>query len=869
MLSTWLRSVSLPAAWLSLDRRDSDLVTFLTYFVAAVHTLFPQSCEQTQATMELPQLPAIRDIANSLVNEISALRQDFILVLDDYHLIRKPEVHKLVLALVYRLPVHVHLVISSRSDPPFPFARLRAQGRVAEVRTENLRFNAEEAQALLEQDFGASVTPEATELLVKRTEGWAVGLQLAALSMRGHSDPVAFARAFRDNINRHVLEYLTSDVLTRQPETIQNFLLRTSILDQFSASLGDALSHDDGVLGSVTDTKRLDSAAILRRLEQSNLFVSSLDDNGEWYRYHDLFRDMLREQLTRTCGREFVAQLHAKASTWFASHGLIEEALQHALAAGDTESAATLVERYKHDWLNNEQWGSLDRALSLLPDDVVQARPALLLVKAFVWQVQGRVAHIMPIVDKAEALLEASTISDASRQELRGEIDLLRSFAASSTNDFHASLALAERALQRLPVEHVFMRGTALYFLCTASQYMGRFKVAVRTIQHELDSGQTQHSTYVLRILFALAAIHLYEGRLHETATYAANLLNMAAQHQRPLSIGWARFALGLCWYEQNDLDAAAIHFEANVRQAHSIHVEAAYGSFMGLALTFQARGESARANETAQALSDFDLEQAGRLLLREAQSFRARLALLQGDVAGAVRWVETTDDDDNLYGQGYAESPGVTRAHVLIAAGTPEHLRAAMKQLDQLLATARSMHDVRWQIPILALQALALHAQGKTSDALDALESALNLAKPGAFIRTFVDLGSPLAELLEHLVRQNRQSAYAARLLRAFPLSPEKQVRDSQTLPAGATPRMSNANVDLQLIEPLTERELEVLRLLTQRLSNKEIAGILFISEGTVKNHMHNILHKLGVKRRLEAIHRAHALGLGLLAPA
>jgi LuxR family maltose regulon positive regulatory protein len=405
----------------------------------------------------------------------------------------------------------------------------------------------------------------------------------------------------------------------------------------------------------------------------------------------------------------------------------------------------------------------------------------------------------------------------------------------------------------------------------------GHFKAAVRSIQQELDSGHALNITYYLRILFALSSIHYLEGHLHEAATYGGNFLSVAAKHQRPLSIGWARFVLGLCCYEQDDLAAAAAHFGSNVRQPYNIHMQTACDSFIGLALTFQAQGESIRSNETAKALSEFDLEQGGGLFLGETQSFRARLALLQGDLARAVHWAETTDADSNLYGQGNLESPALTRAQVLIASGTPEHLYAAMEQLDQLLAAARSVHDIRRQIEILVLQALTLRALGKTSGALDALEAALILAEPGGFIRTFVDLGSPLAELLSDLIRQNRQSAYATRLLAAFPGSPEKQFRTLlplplqavplQALPAQVASRVDNAAVDATLMEPLTDRELEVLRLLAQRLPNKEIAGVLFISEGTVKNHVHHILEKIGVKRRVEAIHRAKALGL--LSPA
>jgi LuxR family maltose regulon positive regulatory protein len=869
LLSAWLSRMSLPAAWLSLDRHDGDLATFLTGIVAATRTLFPQSCEQTLAMLEFPQLPATRDIANSLVSEMSQLPHDFILVLDDYHLAHKPAVHKLILALIYRLPAHLHLVISTRTDPPMSLAKLRAQGQLAEVRTENMRFSAEEAQTLLEQELGASVAAEAIESLLDRTEGWAVGLRLAALSMRNHSNPVAFASAFRNGVDRHVMEYLTDDVLARQPETIRDFLLRTSIVDQFSASLGDALRNGDSMpAGATGSSPRSDSTAILKRLERSNLFLSSLDDRGEWYRYHHLFRDALHQQLTRLRGREFVAQLHAKASAWFASRGLIGEAIQHALAAGDTELAAMLVERNKHDWLNNEQWGTLDRALNALPNEVVQTRPALLLARALIWQVRGRVAHVTPMVEQADALLEASTITGSSRRALRGEIDLLRSFVADSTHDAQTALAYAQRALERLPVEHAHVRGNALLISCLASQAVGHFKAAARTIQQELDGGQSLHTPYLLRILFALSAIHYREGHLHEATTYAGHFLNMAAKLQRPLSIGWARLVLGLCCYEQDDLDAAAAHFGSNVRQQYNIHVHTARDSLIGLALTFQAQGESIRSNETADALSEFDLEQGGGLFLGATQSFRARLALLQGHLARAAAWAETMDAGSNLYGQGEFENPAVTRAHVLIAAGTLEHLHAAIELLDRLLVAARAVHDVHWQIEILALQALALRALGKTSGAHDALEAALVLAEPGGFIRTFADLGTPLAELLGDLILQGRQPAYAMRLLAAFPGSTEKQFNTLQALPSEATPlvvtpRVHNATVDATLFEPLTDRELEVLGLLTQRLPNKEIAEVLFISQGTVKNHVHHILEKLGVTRRVEAVHRAKALDL------
>jgi LuxR family maltose regulon positive regulatory protein len=851
LLAEWLTSVPISAVWLSLDRSDDHLPTFVAYFVAAIRTVFPDACCETLALLQAPQLPATRRLAQSLIEDISQLQQDFILVLDDYHFIREPEVHKLVLALLYRTSRRLHLVLSARTDPPLSISRLRAQRQLVELRGADLQFGTEEARMLVEEEAGARLPASVIDALVERTEGWAVGLRLAALSLRGHSDPVAFADAFRNTLNQHILDYLTEDVLVRQPKPVQQFLLRTSILERFNADLGDALSDD---------AQSADSAVILRRIERSNLFVTRLDDQGEWVRYHHLFRDALQHRLKHTCGNDFVARLHARASAWFAQHGLIEEALQHALASGDMALAADLVEQYKHDWLNHEQWRTLEGALSLLPDETVQTRPALLLARVIIWLVQGNLSGVLPRLEQAQTLIGASAGGDKSSNALLGESDMVRSYVALfAMNDAQTALACAQRALEYVPVTHAYVRGLAMLFWAIAAQLTGQFKTTVHTLNRELDSIGELHSRYAPRLLFALSTIHSAEGYLDELAEYAGHHLRKSAEQHLTINVGWAHYWLGVFCYERDELDAAAAHFSANTQRSHGLNAQCAHDSFVGLALTYQAQGKPIQANETAAALAEFDSELLNPHLLAETRSLHARLALLQGALAPAMLWAQTADVGTNLKLMVYLEIPALTHVKALIASGIPEHTQRAAQWVEELLAKARSMHSTRREIEILALQALALHAQGQLDPALDALQSALALGEHRGFVRTFVDLGEPMRELLKLLVRADRQAAYATRLLAAFTRARSEPAAPEQP----ALAMLKTTAVELELIEPLTDREFEVLSLLNQHLSNKEIGQALFISQPTVKSHTTHIFHKLGVTKRREAVHRARTLGL------
>ena len=875
LLAEWLPENGRPWAWVSLDRTDSDLATFIAYFVAAVQTANPSACQGTHELLRAPQLPPLAQLATTLINDLAGLPSDALLVLDDYHVIRERAVHELLTALVYRLPRQLHLVIATRADPPLPIARWRATGYVAEIRAADLRFTTDEARAFLDLETGLVLPQPVFSRISESSEGWIASLKLVALSIRSratHPEPAQvpdLAGIFEKEANRHVADFLMEDVLARQPKIVRDFLLRTAILDRFTAPLCDALGSDSTAPPSTAKAKD-----ILKWIERANLFLVALDEQRRWYRYHHLFRSLLENQLRLACAEADIAQLHLRASAWFARQGLTEEAVQHALAAGDVDRAATLIEERKHDLLNHEDWHTIKRWLDWLPAELVERRPALLLARGRIMHFQGRYTQLQPLLGRVAVLLAGPAPDgagmtppqplDSIQLDLEHR-DLSALVALLVGDDPQAAHALLDGMWDRVSPSHEFLRGTLALTWAMASQFTGRFHEARQMLIAEL-SALDEHRGYVAgRLLLALSLIHIFEGQWDEGVRWAGRLLARARVSKSLLSLGWAHHCLGVCSYERNDLRAAAAHFQENAEHADSLNARCAHDSLVGLALTRRALGERAASDSAIEALESFDLHHAFPSFEAEAQSVRARLALLGGDMPAAQRWLGVTDVAQVMAGHLQQmmtfEIPQLTLMRVLIAGGRPADLQRAETELDRLLATARRLHAVRREIEILALQSLVQSTLGKSSLALDALA----LAQPRRFVRTFVDLGPELARLLGELVRRGRHSSYAGELLAAFdqPRPAPDSAPDAAPNPATQSPRPGG-----KLIEPLTNRETEILNLMAQHLTNDEIARALFISPLTVKSHTRNLFDKLGVKRRRFAIQRAQELGLLTTSP-
>ena len=844
LVADWLRQLSMTqgqrssikSAWVSLDETDNELDIFLRYVITAVQTVFPGTwaCENTESLLDTVQAPPLNIVANAFINDLNAVPAPLFLALDDYHLITDPAIHQLMSRLARYLPRMLRLLLITRVDPPFPLlARRRAQGRLVEIRAADLRFTPVEAYAVLRETTDTAVTMETAVALDTETEGWIIGLQMAGLSLRYQTDPAAFARSLRERGRRLAMDFLLDEVLSRQPRSILEFLLQTAILERFCAALCTAVINSP-------EQSAQQAQDSLDQLERTNLFLVPLDERGEWYRYHHLFRQLLQQRLVQEYEPEKIADLHRRAGAWLAEHRYTQEALRHLLAAGDVEAAVSLIEASRREVLNQEDFHTLERSLGMLPERVVSTRPSLLLLKAWVLRLQFKLETLPLILQQVDRVLaaEANGAAEASvvtPDILRGERDVLWSEIYFWNSDFQRSRASGRSALALLPRNHFFTRGLAVYYKCQALQAVGQFDQAVTLLNEMLADEQVQHLAFRSRMLIAAASVYGAAGDLQHMKQVCQFLLELGQAEHSSISLAWGHYGLGFVYYHWNLLAEARDHWASVPKFRYHIHFRAYHEAMLGLAFVQQHQGEADHAQQTLDSLEKVLLEMGQSQLVPEVAAFRARLALQQGGLATAVQWAETTSGPHYLP-TWFWETSELTRVKVYIAQGTAVSLQKAASLLHTSQQAAEQAHQTNQLIEIWALRALVEVAQDNLEAALAACRQAVELAEPGGFLRIFVDLGSAMADLLRQLAVRGISVAYIGTILAAFPGSH---------------------------FPSLTEQEEQILALLQQGLSNKKIAQQLVISLNTVKKHNRNIYQKLGVHSRDQAITQAEALGL------
>lgn len=828
LVAGWMhsRGSTLPAValtWLSLDENDNDPARFFTYFVAALQKVDPAIGQGAQVMASDALLP-------SLVNDVAATPQPFVLVLDDYHLIQAPPIHQAMSFLLEHQPPQMLLVIATREDPPLPLSRLRARAQMTDIRQRDLQFNQEEAADFLQATMALELSATDVAILQRRTEGWIAGLQLAALSMQQIDDSQRgqFV-ADLDGSQRYILDYLVDEVFTRQVPSVQDFMLKTSILDRLTASLCDAV------------TGRSDSQQVLLALEQANLFIVRLDESRQWYRYHHLFQDLLR---TQRVGLDTVA-LHLRAACWYERKGLLDEAMDHALAAGDWDEAERMMGGAAALVMNNGQFTTLTRWLDALPLERLRGSSELAAIKAWGLLSMGQIEAFETWIELAHELLpdNASGASQAM-------VVCLQMYLAQFQHNLPQVVELAIRALQLLEEADPYgLRGVALSNLASAQAAMGDLAAAMQTFLTLAQLGQERGlPDSAVTAFSSLAWLKHLQGRAHEAVAlgqHALALCTDARGNRLPLA-GYPHAALGLIHYDLNELDQAYAHLVQGLSLAGQLGpstsvIQAAFT----LARIQQLRGET----ETARTTVDNTCRAAARLKLPLADAlaaaWEADFALKLGNVEAAARWAERS-------GQSMAGPPDLVRedgyltyTRVLLAQKRTDEARALLTQLER---SARTSGRVRSLITICILKALAQIESGQKEQALASLDEAVRLAAPEGYGRAFLDQGQAVLALLPGV-------RYAA------PEFVDSLLRDSRT-PA-APRRDGRALIQQPLAEPLSERELEVLELVANGLTNQEIAAKLFISVGTVKTHVHNVCGKLAANSRTQAAARGRELGL------
>lgn len=855
LLSEWIPQSPRCVTWLSLDDSDNDPARFWLYFIAALQMLNHEIGMGAQSLLQSPQPAGIETVLTILINEIAAFPDSFAHVFDDYHLIENPEIDDALAFLIDHQPPNMHLVLNTRADPDLPVSRLRARGQLVEIRAIDLRFSFEEASQFLNQSMGLDLSEENVAALEQRTEGWITGLQLAALSMQGSGDVDGFIKAFTGS-NRYIVNYLVEEVLNQRPGGTLDFLLQTSILDRLCGSLCEAVTRQAG--GHET----------LQKLEQAHLLTIPLDDEGIWYRYHHLFAEVLQARL-RQSQPELVVDLHGRASEWYEAHGSIAEAVQHALAADDLMRAAELIDRERWTLLGRGEANTLRNWLDDLPVEVISHRPGLSLAYAWIFSLLEQAEAIEPRLQDAEKALAANATKGPERTPLgddaiRGEIATLRAETALSKSDIQAAIQLCRNALELLPEDNLLMRGVTTYFLGHGERRGGHMVEAESAYVKASSLGlQTDNFLLALHALAYLSSVQITMGRLNEAAETSQHILQITAERGRgawPVA-GLAYQGLSKLHYEWNDLDVAVRYSNLGIESGQ-------YGGLTGLeinslsvlAFALQAQGNLEEADQVLRQIAALNDQHHHPVHAAHAAAWEARLRLRQGRLEQAVRWAETCglgiEDAVLPYTR---EVEYLTLARVLIAQEQPE---AVLRLLVRLQQVAESDQRKGSLIQISMLQALACQTQGDLPSALDTLERALAMAEPEGYVRTFLDEGEPVRLLISEVssaianstADSSRLLAYTDRLLSSFNIT----IRTPPNQP------ISNQQSTINnLVDPLSERELEVLHLIQAGFNNQEIAEHLVIAVSTVKSHINNLYSKFGVHSRTQAIAIARDLGL------
>jgi LuxR family maltose regulon positive regulatory protein len=829
-----------PSAWLSLDERDDDLVTFLTYFITAIQTMFPAACRDTLALLNAATLPPLDVLSRSLINELDQLEPAFTLVLDDFYFILDPAIHDLLNDLVRYPPRPLHLVVISRSDPSLPITTLRARGQVTEIRSRELRFTVAETGALLQQMQG--VAPEQTTAahLTEKTEGWVTGIRLAILALRKQGDLDGLLNRLPENLHQHVADYLLAEVVSDQPAAIQAFLLKTSILSRLNGPLCDVMADLDEPEGN--------GQATLEWLREARLFTLPLRDQPGSYRYHHLFQEHLQNQLEHRYDPADVATLHARASSWFAQAAFVDEALHHALTAGDALAAAQIVERTRLATLAADRWYMLEKWLDRLPHEIKMERPGLLLAQAHISIYSTRLGEIPPIIERADSLLDLLD-DDAHEPTLLAEMNFFRGLICYLQGEGARSVEFLTKAIALLPQSssgHLW--GHFEMWLGMALHLSGRKESAIRRLNEGIRTRNYWEPVVLSRLNFGLCFIHVMAGEWIQVWQQGLQFKEVSRSNGLIFSEAWANYMLGNASLQRFELEKAHYHFSLVVENRYVSNHRAAVDGMAGLALTLQLMGEGNEADEMMRLAHEFAQWTPDPGNLEIIRSCQARLALLRGDLDSAARWQHSLSETTKMPMFFFLENPSITQCRVLIAMGTKANLEKAAQKLQQLRQVTDATHNTCQMVEIIALQAVAFHQQGHLDEALRVLEQAVATAVPGGWIRPFVELGSPMADLLAQLQSQSVTLDYTRQILAAFPAF-------------GFEVKSSDPNRNLP--NPLTPRELQTLQLLATDLSVADIAAEMVVSVATVRTHTKRIYSKLNIHSRDGAVQRANELAL------
>lgn len=861
IIGTWLDYIeTLPkqgcdmrVSWLSLEEGDNQLLRFIRYFVGAIEEQYPQSCTSVVSLIYDKPPATIEALTDVLTDAISQLSGQLVLVLDDLHLIKDEAIYAFLARLVQYTYSHLHLVLITRVDPPLPLSRWRAQGQLSELRLHDLSFTVEETSAFFASQLAKMPTDEMICILHERTEGWVVGLRLVALALQSTTDYSALIDGFKANSNRYIIDYLMDDVLDQQSPSLQQFLISTSILNRFSASL----------CATVAEISETVAQQHINFLGRANLFLINLSTPALWYRYHHQFQSMLLSRLHERYDEAAICMLHRQAAAWLAAHGQIDEAIPHLLAIPDLTAIADLIESQRTMALNQHRFHELEEWLNLLPPQLLNQRPALLVCLAWVCDHRLDYMQCLATIQRAEALLDeqADTIPEVTNYLLRADIIALRITSDRSLDPEFAIAAIRQNWSQvrsYLAYTHCFV----VVWLSFAAHRLVGDDLPLEILLTALEQTPEWPHMARARIFYSLGILYWHRCNLTLSERAFQQGLHLSRQFKLPLATMLCNFGLALVssgrsqYVQAESFHLAVVqdpHFQNGLRAVVSTY------SLMGL---YALRGEVDAARPLIERLSAH-AEMMGRpYLINQVAALEAYLGLLNGDLPMAMRWA-LVDSQGVMYSA--SDRIPVIRATILMAEGSTPSLMEAERILDELDRRHEYEHDTAFGVETKILQVINWHKLGREADALRCLGTVVQLAVPNGLIGPFIERSQDIELLLGKLADRSEYTQLVNLLLSFFPSSgvknePVESVELTSTSMAHA---IITATLEQELVEALTDRELDILRLLEERLSNKEIAQKLIVSANTVRNHTSNIFSKLHADNRFHAVERARELGL------
>ena len=847
LASQWAASLDEPCAWITLDPTDTELSVFASYVVAAIRTYFPEACGECDALIEAPVPVPVEVLACNLLNGLDAIDGSFLLVLDDYHNIAPgSEVHGLIQLLNDHPTPKMRLILTTRRDPPLPIASWRARGTVAEVRLNELKFTTKEISDLLSKNLHFEARGRALTNLEEQTEGWIVAIRLLFLYARHLEDPGAFFEGLEGGI-RDTRDYLIEEVLSRQTGQVRDWLLRSSILDRFCPELCEVVG------GRNADPSRpsLTGQGFLATIHRESLFTIALDSQGEWYRYHHLFQELLQKLLQRDLDPAELSELHLRAAAWFEENGYIDEALDHALRAEDVDAASETFLRHRMSEIDADRWYVVERWFLRLRPVIEQKNLGMLMSEAWIALFRFQIERIPVLLEESEPLL-ADAPADSS--EL-GEWSFFQGCFAYWDADAARSIAELEKSLTLLPGKRGLPSGICELYLGMARCMDGEKDLALQKLEERIRLDDPAHDVYHSQLIgtrIILCLVSADAVRVHSEAERLRTLTTRSGIHN---SGAWCDYLQGGAYLQAMELERAEEYFALAAQDTYVLEPRAVLDSLAALALSLQLQGRSEESSRTLSRMEEAAQRYSTTEDVELAESCRARIALLRGESDLPLHWALRPMLPfalPNFFL--WLEVPALTQARVLIRQADESHLEGVLEQLQAIRSLVSGCHYSAALIEVRLLESLALARLDRTDEALASLKLALEASAQGHWGRPFFEAGAPLIPLLQTLQQRGEGGAWLERLLEEVSFPP----KEPSSRPTGTRGSVRTIEGSEMMIEELTDRELDILKLLSKRLYNKEIAEQLCISSHTVNDHLKHIYQKLGVHNRREAVRYA-----------